>query len=110
MKTEVTTLKQVLQVWAIPVSEWRRKEYPDEPRFTYAVRTDKAWAEGAVKIHEAEVSIVIPAGIDITRAAIETLREAQREVRSEADAKVNALNEKINDLLMIEDNSHLKEV
>lgn len=110
MKTEVTTLKQLLQVWAIPESEWRRKNYPEEPAFKYEVKTDKPWNEGAVKVHEAEVSIVIPAGIDITKAAIETLREAQKEVRAVADAKVNELNEKINDLLMIEDKSHLREV
>ena len=110
MKTETTTLTQVLQVWAIPVSAWMRKQYPDKPHFNYEVKTNKPWDEGAVKVHEAEVKIVIPAGIDITKAAIETLREAQKEVRIEADTKINELNERINDLLMLEYKPNLEVV
>lgn len=110
MKTEITTLKQVLQVWAIPLSEWEIKQSPEKLPFTYAVKTNKPWEEGAVKIHETEVSIVIPGGIDITKAAIETLREAQKEVKRTAEKKVTELTERINSLLMLEFKSSEEEV
>ena len=110
MKTETTTLEQTLEVWAIPVSKWRRENFPDDAPFNYEVRTSKAWSEGAVKIHEADVKIVIPGGIDITKAAIETLREAQKEVRLEADQKVSDLADRINELLMLEHKPDLEVV
>lgn len=102
MKTEITTLKQMLQVWAIPLTVWEIKQSPEKLPFSYEVKTNKPWEEGAVKIHETEISIVIPGGIDITKAAIETLKEAQKEVKLKAEKKVTELTERINSLLMLE--------
>ena len=102
MKTKLTTLEQTLQVWALPRSDWEMRQKPELEPFKFSVRTDKPWSEGAVKVHEADVKIVIPEGIDITTMAIETLREAQKEVRAEADKKVSSLADQINNLLMLE--------
>lgn len=102
MKTEITTLTQTLEVWAIPVGEYLRERYPEDPPFTYRVCTDRPWGDGCVKVHETEVNITIPEGIDITKAAILTLQAAQKEVRKEAYDKVAELAKQIDNLLLLE--------
>lgn len=102
MKTTQETITQELQIWAMPVSDWHRENYPDKPPFTYQVCTDKPWASGAVLVHTVPVTLVVPEGIDLTSKAVETLKEAIKETKDEAVAKVERLEKQISNLLMLE--------
>lgn len=102
MKTEKTELTQSLKIWAIPQSKWHREHYPDDPPFFFEIRTGKAWEDGAVCVHEEEVALTIPAGIDLTQAGVATLQDAITETRADCEKKVGELQEKINSLLLLE--------
>lgn len=102
MKTEKTELTQSLKIWAIPQSKWHRENYPDDPPFYYAVRTDTPWGDGAVLVHEEDIVLTVPAGIDLTLMGIKTLQEAQAEIRAEAQRKFDELQEQIDALLLLE--------
>ena len=110
MKTEATTLKQQLQVWAIPQSAYHIEEYPDEPPFYYEVRQSQSWSTGAVLVMEQEFEMTIPAGIDLTEKAIETLGKAAEEVQRDADANIESINSMISKLLMLEHKPDLQAV
>jgi len=110
MKTTKTEVSQTLQIWAVPQSDWHREQYPDDPPFRYEVRTDKPWGTGCVMVHEQDVTVVIPEGIDITRAAIKTLQEAINETMAEAQVKVDELTQQIDKLLMLEHKPDLEVV
>ena len=102
MKTTQKTITQELQIWAVPRSTWHMENYPNDEPFTFEVSTSKPWESGAVHVHNVEVTLVVPAGIDLTAKAIETLREAIKETRDAAEHKVENLNKQINNLLMLE--------
>jgi len=99
--TAETVVRQDIFIWAIPQSAWYIEEHPDECPYTFEVRTDKPWEKGAVKVYEQELELVVPAGINVTEKAIETFKEAQREVQLEADEKINNLEDRIKALLQI---------
>ena len=101
MKTERTIVTQTLKVWAIPHSKWVREHSPSPIPFDFEVRTGSAWEDGAVMVHEQEVMLVVPAGIDLLAATIATLQAAIRATRAEAEKKCTDLDEQIRGLLML---------
>ena len=102
MKTETTDVTQTIQIWAIPASAWRIENYPDDPPFTYAVRTDKPYSDGCVMVFETEITLTVPEGIDLVQAAVATLNEAINEVNAQAAVSVADLREKIKGLQLLE--------
>ncbi len=96
-----TVVKQTITIWAIPRSKWFLEEHPEECPYTFQVRTDKPWDEGAVQVYEQEIELTVPAGINVTAQAITTFKEAQREIQLQADEKINTLEERIKALLQI---------
>jgi hypothetical protein len=101
MITKQTNLEQTLQIWAMPQSKWHIEHHPDDDPFYFEVRTDKPWAKGAVMVCEQTVILTVPKGVDITRAAINTLEDAIKETRAEAEKQVMELKEQITTLLML---------
>lgn len=101
MITKNTEVTQALQIWAMPQSTYHMTNHPESEPFFYEVRTDKPWQDGAVKVHEQTVMVTVPAGIDLTKAAVATLQEAITETRANATARVDSIQEQINNLLML---------
>ncbi len=102
MITEETKFTQNIQVWAIPASAWTLENYPEEPPFKMQVRTDKPWDTGAVMVHEEELDVVVPAGIDLNAQAISTLEDAAKEIQKETADRLAEIKKQIQSLLCIE--------
>lgn len=100
MKTVDELVEGKMQVWAIP------DKYPDEgePPFRYVVRDNigSPYQDGAVMVKEQDVTIRVPAGIDLLEKAIETLKGEIKTTRADAEVRVNNLQEQINNLLLLE--------
>ena len=110
MKTETTKVTTTLQLWAIPRSEYYIETHPEELPFRYEARTEKCWQDGAVKLHEEEVTVWVPEGIDLLEKAVETLKDEIKDVKKTADERVEDLQQQINNLLMLEYTPTTKEV
>ena len=102
MRTEKATFTQKLQVWAYPTDQYTRDMNPDSPAFEYKVCTDKPWNSGAVMVHEEEVSLTVPAGVDLTTAAIATLEAAIKEVEDRDYQEIESLRQQIKNLVCLE--------
>lgn len=102
MKTKNTEFKQVVSIWAIPKSSYLIEQNPDNDHFYFEVRTDSCWQSGAVNVHSEEISITVPAGIDITCKAVETLEKAKEEIMSRAREEAAEITNQINKLMLIE--------
>ena len=101
MKTVETKVTKVIKVWAIPHSAYWRENHPSSIPFDFEVRTSKAWDDGAVLVHEEEITLTVPAGIDLLSATISTMEEAIRNIKKDAAEKVDGLQKQINDLLLL---------
>ena len=97
--TEVTS---TLAVWAIP----RNQEFvnPGELPFRYQVNTDghTPWQDGATKVHTTEVTVIVPAGIDLLASAIDTLKEEIKRTKDEAKVRVEKFEKQIANLSLLE--------
>ena len=95
--TKRTPITRTIKIWAIP------KSYPEEGEepFTFEIRTDRPWATGAVMIHEEEVTLVIPDGINLIAKAVETLEAAKREKTDDYVRDLKDLDRRIDDLKLI---------
>ena len=102
MKTKKTEFKQKVGIWAIPKSSYQIEQNPDDEPFDFQVRTDKPWINGAVQVHEEEISMTVPEGIDITMKAIETLNAAKVELQASLNSQIAEINGQISNLLRLE--------
>jgi hypothetical protein len=102
MKTEATKVTNTLQIWAIPQSDYYIEEHPGEIPFRYEIRTHKPYQDGSVMVHETEVSLLVPAGIDLLKAAIETLQSEIKTTRAEAEKRCQELEKQVHNLLLLE--------
>lgn len=95
-KTEVTA---DISIWAVPKYN---AEADDDP-FNYELFAGgKPWRSGAVKVNTIPVTLMVPEGLNLIQKAIETLKEAQDEVRTEADEKVAELEKRIGEFTLLE--------
>lgn len=109
MKTKKTNVEGTCYVWAVPKTDYQiSQEIAEVGRenvipFKYSITSSETnWREEAVLVHEFPVTGVVPEGVDLVKAAVETLREEIIRVQKEAEAKVAELQEKINNLALIE--------
>jgi hypothetical protein len=95
--TKLTPITRLIKIWAIP------KPFPEpgEEPFTFEVRTDRPWGTGAVMIHEEEITLEIPAGINLVAKAVETLEHAKREKTDEYIRDLKDLDKRIDDLKLL---------
>lgn len=92
-----------VNIWAIPKREWELAEEDDDGfPFRYEIRTNNPWVEGAVKIHETEITVELPGGLDLLSAALKTLRDTKQEILAEAERRCCEIDEKINKLTLLE--------
>ncbi len=108
--TEKEKITGVIKVWAIPRTDWYREMHPDEPPFQFELRTNTVFDDAAVIVYEEELTVTVPAGIDLREKAIETLEEAMEEVRTDSKYRLEELQTKVNNLRLLEHKPVLKEI
>ena len=99
MKTETTKVTKKVQIWAIPTT---LPLIGDEEPFYYEIKTSSPYQDGSVMVHEEEIILYVPAGVDLLSAAVDTLKAEIQTTRATAEARCVNLQEQINNLLMIE--------
>lgn len=112
MKTKRTEVVQKMSIWAIPKSDYEIDESkPGEMPFNYKIMTtmNTPWQDGSVKVHEAEMVMYVPAGLDLLEKAVETLKEQIKETRAEAQSKIHKYEEQINNLMLLEWDGNIKD-
>ena len=97
--SEITPVKGKVAIWAIPKTD----APADEEAFHYQLFSQgySPWQDGAVKVHEEEITIVVPEGINLVEAAVKTLRAAQDRIRAESVEQIEQLESRIKELALI---------
>ena len=99
--TEKTPVTETIQLWAMPQSQWHRENYPEDNPFRYEMRTDEPYGEGNILLDEQELTLYVPAGIDLREKAVETLQAEVARIRREASEQCEKLQEQINSLRLL---------
>lgn len=88
-------------IWAIPSSQWARENDPTTPPFRYELHTGNPWQNGAVRVSEHEVTLIVPPGVNLLAAAVETLEARKKEAMDTYARTVKELDDQIRGLLML---------
>lgn len=111
MITQEEIVKGKVYVWAVPRSKYSIDSSEDKRPFSYEIRADDYhYTQGAVRVHECEITVKMPGGINLVAKAIETLEDAKVKARQEYMDKISALQEQINNLKMLPSPEPTKEV
>lgn len=103
MKTEKTKVEGSMYVFATTKPDWELDNLePGDLPFYYEIKSYDYGDERSVRIHEQNVIVTIPSGIDVTLACIDNLKEQIEVVRKEAEEKVENLEKRIRALALIE--------
>lgn len=99
MLTKQTDVVGQISIWAVPKSN----PEPGEEPFEYELYSEYAspWKQGAVKVNTLAVTLTVPAGLNLIQKAVETLKEAQDELRKECVEKVEKLEDRIKELALL---------
>ncbi len=95
----LTTRQKVegeISIWAVP----KYNPEPGNDPFEYELfsGSTKPWRNGAVKVNTETIVVHLPGGLNLVAKAVETLREAQVEIRNEATKNVEELEQRIREL------------
>ena len=90
-----------VQIWAVPRSKYYMNENPTASPFEYQLHTRDPWTTGAVRVCTHEVTLQVPAGINLLAAAVETLEAKIKEAEATFIRTKLELQEQINNLLML---------
>jgi len=101
MKSVAKTIEGKVFVWALP-KDASYEDMTDGP-FKYEISQSSSyhWKTGAVMIHEQDVVVNVPAGIDLISKAFETLEAAKVEAQVEYNKKIMEIDKQIQGLLML---------
>jgi hypothetical protein len=107
MKTTSVPVEGTLAIWAEPKSAWRIEQEieagdPNPFPFEYTLRTSKPYGAGNVKVYGEDVTLTVPAGINLLAKAVDTLNEAIADERKESSLRIASLQGQINNLLQLE--------
>lgn len=97
--TEETTVTGPVEVWAIPRREW---EPETDPPYHYEIRTGNPYVKGAVRVHMVpDVTITIPAGVNLVAKAIETLTKERADAFEEYRQTAARVEKQIQQLVLL---------
>lgn len=96
MFTVSESVTDKIEIWAIPRYQWADKSEPPFSYHLYAGTTP--YQEGAVKVSTQEVTLSVPAGINLLQAALDTLEDAKVRAREAYMEKVRSLDVQIQNL------------
>ena len=103
MKTEAETIERTVYVFAEAKTKHQLDNLaPGELPFEYKVKQYDYGDESSVRVHEQEISVHIPAGIDLTLECVRNLEEKIICVQKDADAEIADLRQRIKALALIE--------
>lgn len=101
MKSIAQSVKGKVHVWALP----KNKDYDDmsEGPFKYEITNSGSyhWKTGAVCVFEQEVTVEVPAGIDLISKAFDTLNAAKVQAQVDYNQRIMELDKQIHQLLML---------
>lgn len=101
MLTTKEPVTGTVYVWAIPRSKYDLESNPDATPFRYEICTNTPWQNGAVRVSEHEVTLTVPAGVNLLAAALETLELKKKEAFDSYARQVRQIDEQIAGLLML---------
>jgi hypothetical protein len=101
MKTVKEEVTGPVSVWALPTTEWERKNDVNLGFFKYCIRTDTPYIRGSVKVHDYTIRVQVPEGIDLLQRAIATLMEQKDAVLGAAQKEATDIQQQINSLLLL---------
>jgi hypothetical protein len=114
MKSSAQSVAGKVHVWAVP----KNPDYDDmsgDP-FTYEVTSSGSyhWKTGAVCVHDQDIIVEVPAGIDMISKAFETLNAAKVQAQFDYNQRIIEIDKQIHQLLRLthqpevkpEDNDH----
>jgi hypothetical protein len=84
-----------VQIWAVPRNHWE----DTGPPFTY--RLGESYRVGEVMVCEHEITLAVPAGINLIGKAVETLENKRKAAFEKYCELAKELQEKINYLLLL---------
>lgn len=103
MKTEAETIERTVYVFAEAKSQHQLDNLdPGELPFEYKVKQYDYGDESCVRVHEQQISVHIPAGIDLTLECVKNLEEKIVSVQKNADDEIADLRTRIKALALIE--------
>jgi len=103
MKTEKTTVTGTIYVFAKAKSDYVLENLePGELPFTYEIKSYDYGDESCVRLHEQQISITVPDGIDITMECVKNLNERIEAVEEKAKRDVADLQARIKAIALIE--------
>lgn len=88
-------------VWAIPQSKYALEQDSTLPPFRYEIHTGSPWQNGAVRVSEHEVTLTVPAGVNLLAAALETLELKKKEAFEAYAREVKQIDEQIAGLMLL---------
>lgn len=101
MLTKNESVVGEVQIWAVPRSKYYMEQHPSESPFEYQLHTRDPWTTGAVRVCAHEVTLQVPAGVNLLAAAVETLEAKIKEAEATYLRTKLELQEQINNLLML---------
>lgn len=85
-----------VQIWAVPRSSYAPK---DAPPFSYQLHAGTMpYQKGAVKVSTQEVTLTVPAGVNLLQAALDTLEDAKKKALETYVEQCKELDEQIQNL------------
>ena len=110
MKSTAQAVAGTVYVWAVP----KNPDYDDmsEGPFKYEISNSGSyhWKTGAVCVFEQEVTINVPAGIDMISMAFKTLEAAKVQAQVDYNQRIMEIDKQMSQLLMLthqpEDNDY----
>ena len=85
-----------VEIWAVPRSQWAD---PSDPAFSYQLCAGTMpYQKGAVKVSTQEVTLTVPAGVNLLQAALDTLEDAKKKALETYVEQCKELDEQIKNL------------
>lgn len=97
MYTKTEQVTGEVEIWAIPRQAWQD---PTDPPFRYQIGRSYIHT-GEVKVSTHEVTLTLPAGVNLYLAAMDTLETAKADAFKEYQKKAEEIDKQIKSLLQL---------
>lgn len=96
MFTKAELITGTIEIWARP-----RKFYDTEGDSPFIYELRRPYEDGEVKVATHEVSLAVPAGVNLVEAALETLKAKKTEIQAKADDEMAKVDKQIQSLRLL---------
>lgn len=88
-------------IWAVPRGRYEMEADPTINSFRYELHTGSPWQSGAVRVSEHEVTLTVPAGVNLLAAALETLELKKKKAFESYAREIKQIDEQIAGLMLL---------